>query len=280
MKRSNILLILLTITVSINSQAPIRFNYQAILRNADGTIMSNEIVSLQISIVNDISIPVYQETHNTETSNLGLVNLVIGDGVTSDDLSAVDWANGSYFLDITVNGINLGSNPLLSVPYALYAAAGNEGPQGPPGVQGEPGEAYDDTYLKGRIDTLFVSNTHRVSSGGLYSSIQSAIDSAMAGDVITVYPGNYSEVLIIEKKLTLQGVGKCKVNAIDIIAGDTVTVSNFDIFPTGATDTLFYINSNSLVNLENIYIENSFNTNKVFIMHAGDALCRRTEYKK
>jgi uncharacterized protein (TIGR02145 family) len=72
-----------------------------------------------------------------------LVNVIIGQGTTTDDLSAVEWENGSYFLDVTVNGEHMGSSPLLSVPYALYAASGNEGPQGPqgePGLQGPQGE--------------------------------------------------------------------------------------------------------------------------------------------
>ena len=74
---------------------------------------------------------------------------MIGEGVTSDDLSSVDWAAGPYFIDITVNGVHLGSNPMLSVPYALYAASGNEGPQGPigdvglQGIQGETGPKGD-----------------------------------------------------------------------------------------------------------------------------------------
>jgi len=103
------------------SQAPNAFNYQAILRNSDGTIKPSEIVSLQISIVNNIGTPVYLEIHNTVSSELGLVNLIIGEGTTSDDFSTVDWSNGPYFLEIIVNGVTLGASPLLSVPYALYA---------------------------------------------------------------------------------------------------------------------------------------------------------------
>lgn len=131
---------LIALVIASYSQAPNAFNYQAILRNSDGTVKPNETVSLQISIINDIGASVYLEIHNIVTSELGLVNLIIGEGTTSDDLSTVDWSSGPYFIDITVNGINLGSSPLLSVPYALYAASGNEGPQGLPGPQGIPGE--------------------------------------------------------------------------------------------------------------------------------------------
>lgn len=131
--------ILLAIVFSIYSQAPQGFNYQAILRNSDGSIRSNETVSLQISIANNIGMSQYLEVHNTQTNELGLVSVVIGEGTSTDDLSSVEWAYGPYFLDVVVNGTSLGSNPILSVPYSLYAESGNEGPQGPKGDQGEIG---------------------------------------------------------------------------------------------------------------------------------------------
>lgn len=131
---------LIAIAVILLGQAPQAFNYQAILRNSDGTVKANETVAIQISLIDDSGFSGYMEVHNTQTSQLGLVNVVIGEGTSSDDLALVDWSAGPFFLDITVNGVSMGSNPLLSVPYALYAASGNEGPQGPMGMQGIQGE--------------------------------------------------------------------------------------------------------------------------------------------
>lgn len=142
MKRIFIFLIFLAATVTVLAQAPQAFNYQAILRNSDGTVKTNETVSIQTSIVDELGTSVYLEIHNTTTNKFGLVNLVIGEGTTSDDLTTVDWSSGPYFIDVTVNGENMGSSPLLSVPYALYAASGNVGPKGDtgePGLQGEQG---------------------------------------------------------------------------------------------------------------------------------------------
>ena len=132
MKRSYAAIIIFAICIGITAQAPQGFNYQAILRNPDGTIKANEPVALQISIVDEMGASAYMEIHNTQTNEFGLVNLVIGQGTTSGDFSMMNWSAGPYFIDITVNGENLGSSPLLSVPYALYAESGNEGPQGPP----------------------------------------------------------------------------------------------------------------------------------------------------
>ncbi len=140
MRRLFFALVIILVCTLTYSQAPGAFNYQAILRNADGTLMANQAVGIQVGIVDTSGYSAYLETHQATTSQFGLVNLVIGQGEGSDDLSAVDWGAGPYFLEITVDGHLLDSSPLLSVPYALYAESGNEGPPGPEGEQGERGD--------------------------------------------------------------------------------------------------------------------------------------------
>ncbi len=182
MKRLLLVIITIVVCSGITAQAPQGFNYQAILRNPDGTVRANETVTLQISIMDEIGALAYLEVHNTQTNEFGLVNLVIGQGTTSGDFSMMNWSAGPYFIDITVDGVNLGSSPLLSVPYALYAESGNEGPQGEigpqgiPGIQGEPGDSkwgdVDDgiSYSGGRVgigtssptDSLDVNGSLRV----------------------------------------------------------------------------------------------------------------------
>lgn len=114
--------------------------------------MVNETISLQINIVDDIGSTAYLEIHNATTSELGLVSLVIGEGTSSNSLQDIDWANGPYFMIVTVNGVNLGSSPLLSVPYALYAASGNEGPEGDTSDPGPIGPKGDQGELVSRVN--------------------------------------------------------------------------------------------------------------------------------
>ena len=143
MKRLVFGLIILITVINGISQVPQSFNYQAILRDSDGEPSISMNISLEVSITTAEGIPVYTETHDIQTDETGMVNVAIGQGTTSEDLSLVDWTNGPYFLALIVNGEPMGSSPLLSVPYALYAASGNEGPPGPQGdagPQGEPGE--------------------------------------------------------------------------------------------------------------------------------------------
>jgi len=127
MKKTLLFVIMVAITSSGFNQTPQSFSYQAILRNTNGTPLENQPVSLILSILDSQDQSYYVEVHNTETNDFGIVNVIVGKGITSDDLSEVDWSDGPYFLGVTVvNGESMGSSPILSVPYALLAESGNE----------------------------------------------------------------------------------------------------------------------------------------------------------
>lgn len=126
-------LLVFTITFIASAQAPQGFNYQATVRNSSGTLITNQNVLFKFNIMlnSQTSLPVYSETHQASTDDLGQVNLVIGAGTpTTGTFSTINWGNGSYFLGIELNTgsvyVAMGITQLLSVPYALYAAnAGN-----------------------------------------------------------------------------------------------------------------------------------------------------------
>ena len=113
------------------SQAPQRINFQSVLRNTNGDIVSNRSVSLRISILSgSITGPaVYVETHSKTTDAGGLMNLQIGAGTApSTDFSTINWGNSTHFIQLEADfsGGNsyvlLGTQELMSVPYALYAS--------------------------------------------------------------------------------------------------------------------------------------------------------------
>lgn len=121
------LVCLLGFTTLIQAQTPQAFNYQAIVRNSDGTPIEDREISVQISILREDS-TVYQEEHFGVETRSGLFSISVGDEDTNDDFSAIDWRNGAYYLEVKVdkNGgtdfANIGEKArLLSVPYALYA---------------------------------------------------------------------------------------------------------------------------------------------------------------
>lgn len=118
------------ISLLLNAQAPQGFNYQASIRDASNVIVANQNVGLRVTLIKDSisGINVYQETFSDSTSATGVVNIVIGTGtVVSGSFSSIDWGNGPYFIEIAVdvNGGTtyqvMGTQQLMSVPYALYA---------------------------------------------------------------------------------------------------------------------------------------------------------------
>jgi hypothetical protein len=155
MKRNYTLLLFLLATVSILAQTPEKMSYQLVLRDASNTLLTNQQVGIQISILQTTitGSAVYTETQTATTNINGLVSLEIGSGTSSDDFSAIDWSTGPFFIKTATDasgGSNysiIGTSQLMSVPYALYAktsGSSTPGPQGAPGIQGATGTAGAD----------------------------------------------------------------------------------------------------------------------------------------
>ena len=141
MKKLLLAIICLIIGGMAFAQAPQKISYQAVIRNNNGNLVTNQQVSLRISImknggttgqidqpiVNRSIVAIYTETHTVTTNANGLATIEIGGGVTSDNFAAIDWSNGTYYLktsvDLTGRGRYevMGMSQLISVPYAMYA---------------------------------------------------------------------------------------------------------------------------------------------------------------
>ena len=136
MKKSLLFLFVLMLSAAaLFAQAPQKMSYQAVVRNANNTLVTSQNVSARVSILQGSvnGTPVYVEIHNATTNANGLLTLEVGGGSTVvGSLAAVDWANGPFFLKSEIDpngGVNYsieGTQQLMSVPYALYAEkAGN-----------------------------------------------------------------------------------------------------------------------------------------------------------
>ncbi len=151
MNRILLLILIWAFALDASSQAPQKFSYQSVIRNAGNQLVTNQAVGIKISILQGSATgsAVYSEAHTPLSNANGLVTLEIGGGtLLSGNFANINWANGPFFVKLETD-VNGGSNytisntqQLLSVPYALYAAsAGNNtpGPQGPAGPQGPIG---------------------------------------------------------------------------------------------------------------------------------------------
>lgn len=123
------------------AQAPAGFRFQAVARDAMNDVMATENIAVRVSLLKGgpSGSVGYSERHEVTTTDLGVFDLHIGNGVSlSGDINTLDWGTDSYFLKIDIDPaggtsyINLGSSQLLSVPYALYAKESGSGGGGNP----------------------------------------------------------------------------------------------------------------------------------------------------
>jgi uncharacterized protein (TIGR02145 family) len=120
----------LLITPSLLAQSPQGIPYQAVMRNADGSVMTSSAVSLTFMIHDGTAngTVVYQESHALTSNAQGLVSCVVGNGTASQStFASINWGNGAKFLHVMMNGTDLGTQQMLSVPYALYSKTADNG---------------------------------------------------------------------------------------------------------------------------------------------------------
>ena len=123
-------LVLVLCSQGILAQAPEKFNYQAVIRNSSGELVTDQDVGIKVSILDETSSGsvLYSEEHAVSTNAYGQVALEIGNGtLDSGDFSTIDWGVNDKFLklEVDIEGgtsyIPIGTSQMLSVPYALYA---------------------------------------------------------------------------------------------------------------------------------------------------------------
>jgi hypothetical protein len=118
-------------TQQATAQAPHKMSYQSVLRNSNNVLLAGTQVRVRISVLryNAAGTAVYEETQTATTNANGLLSLQIGAGTaTTGSFSAINWTAGPYFIKTETDpagGSNYsitGTQEILSVPYAMYAA--------------------------------------------------------------------------------------------------------------------------------------------------------------
>jgi len=119
--------------ISCLAQSPQRISYQVVLRDQSNNLVQALQVGMRISILqgSETGSAVYVETQTPTTNWNGLVSLEIGAGTTiAGEFSSINWVNGPYFIKtetdpnnggVAANYSIVGTGPINSVPYALYA---------------------------------------------------------------------------------------------------------------------------------------------------------------
>lgn len=111
----------LMFTATVATMAQGSFAYQAVIRNDDGSVVSNKDVKVKFTL-HQGETNYYVETQDLKTNAYGNISAMVGSGTkVSGDFMSVPWSSMSVMLKIEVDGKDMGSIQLQPVPYALYA---------------------------------------------------------------------------------------------------------------------------------------------------------------
>jgi hypothetical protein len=186
-------LVTVLLTTSVFAQSPEKMSYQAVIRNNSDALVTNTQVGMQISIIQGSAsgTAVYVETQTPTTNANGLASIEIGGGtVVSGDFATIDWANGLYFIKTETDptgGTNytiIGTNQLLSVPYALHAKTA-EAVTGSGGFTHYIGELYGGgivvaVWKESGVERGLIASLTDISTSAQYSSITGTLIGATA----------------------------------------------------------------------------------------------------
>jgi uncharacterized protein (TIGR02145 family) len=109
-------------------QTPESINYQTVVRDAGGNLITDHLVSFRLSIImgEPNGLVVYSETHSGMTNQFGLVSLAIGGGtINSGTFHSITWGSSTYFLKTEFDPAGgadyhlMGITQFLSVPYSF-----------------------------------------------------------------------------------------------------------------------------------------------------------------
>ena len=110
---------------------PKGMNYQAVARNGQGELMSNKKIHLKIYLFgneNNQRTNHYSEFHEVTTNELGLFNIVVGEGQSDQgEFGLIPWNKENIWMEVALadkaqSGFKtISSSKLLAVPYAIHA---------------------------------------------------------------------------------------------------------------------------------------------------------------
>jgi hypothetical protein len=137
MKKYLLFILCIAFSSSIFAQGvPQGIPFQGVARDLNGTPIAEKEIKIRINLLSadaDGQI-LYQEFHKVTTNQLGLFDLVVGQGrATEAEFNTIPWSSQDIWMELSINDQKEGDNyqvlsnsQLLSVPYALHSGTANE----------------------------------------------------------------------------------------------------------------------------------------------------------
>jgi hypothetical protein len=166
---------LLWVHLSWAQAPPEGINYQAVALDPNGKeivgvdsrgqSLPDKAITVRFTIISESinGTEQYMEIHKTNTDAYGMFSLIIGGGEKTggavNSFSEINWGSGAHYLKVELdpdggnNFVTMGTQQMMSVPYALYAKSSGSGggTQGPKGEDGQ--SAYQAWIALGNTGT-------------------------------------------------------------------------------------------------------------------------------
>jgi microcystin-dependent protein len=219
------------------AQAPGKFKYQAVVRDANGAAVQNENVNIRFQIYNAPAggTVVYQEDfppptggQPVNTGNFGVVNLEVGGSATVGDLATLEWGSGAYYANIQMRPASGGTYAdisdtraqLVSVPYALYAASAGATGQ-PVSITGAGATTVTGSFPSFTVSSTDENTTYTAGAGIAISGSNVISNSAPNTDQNLTLSGN---------TLALSGSTPASVTLNFTVNGSEVSLNGTPVF--------------------------------------------------
>ena len=258
MKKYLLFILCIALSSSIFAQSvPQGIPFQGVARDLSGTPIAKKEIKIRINLlsVNADGQILYQEFHNVTTNQLGLFDLVVGQGrATEAEFNTIPWSLQDIWMELSINDQEeggtyqvLSNSQLLSVPYALHAGTADELTANYPQSTTGPfwkttgnGNSLPQFHFIGTVDAkdfnIRTANQIRmtIESGGDVD-IANSID--VGQDVFlntsggqTINQGDFTS----EQNVTLNTVGGQTINQ-----GDFTSEQNVDLNTEGGETNVF-----------------------------------------
>lgn len=152
---------------------PQGMKYQAVARDLSGKVLANQEINLKITLYSEIDRKKveYSEQHSLKSNEVGLFDLVIGEGESLDGtFDEVPWDTKDIWMEVAIRDsdaaeyITINNSRMLSVPYAFHAGTANaisgegEMTHGPGGVPSNVWSLFGNTEVDDTVDRLGTVN--------------------------------------------------------------------------------------------------------------------------
>lgn len=261
--------LLIGITTLAYSQAPQQISYQGVARNASGTVLANQPIGIRFDIHQGSASGsiVFSETHTgVLTNGFGLFTTYIG---SISNLSVINWATNSYFIEVSIDPntgtfSSLGSQQLMSVPYALNA-----------GSAPAPAVSYTNNILSvgGNTTTIPASTTYTAGTG-INVTTGNTITNTAPDQIVTITPAGSASVTGTYPNFTVN------TPTIQVYtAGNGIDISTLGVISntaTAVTPTITGVGSATVISSGNTFTVNTPSLTSPTITSTGIAVVTPT----